>query len=438
MTRFLAPLLVWLCAAQASAFCGFYVARADGDLFNEASKVVYFREGRLSVITMASDYRGAASDFAMIVPTPQVLPKTSVRTVDAKIVTHLDQYSAPRLVEYQDSGPWCNDDIPPPMAMVAESAVPTGILRRNAPTQRQRANALGVTIAAKYAVGTYDVLILKADQSDGLVTFLTSEGYKLPAGAETALNGYISKGMKFFVAKVNLDRHAAGESQDLPPLQIRFRSDDFMLPIQLGKVNSAGPQDVLMMMLSRKGRVEPVSYPVTPLPTDFQVPAFVEEDFAPFYKALFDRAVPASGGIVLEYAWDMGWCDPCAADPLTGRDMRALGVTGLTGKEEMVPEIYVTRLHARYTQTQMQEDITFRETTNRQNFQGRFVIRHPFVGKFDLGEEVSETEKACVAQFISETRTRLQSEAKALSQRTGWPMSRIDARMAQTVPSAYR
>ena len=32
-----------------------------------------------------------------------------------------------------------------------------------------------------------------------------------------------------------------------------------------------------------------------------------------------------------EYAWDMGWCDPCASDPLTADELRGLGVFWLEG-----------------------------------------------------------------------------------------------------------
>lgn len=435
MTRFLSALLCLLWATSAQAFCGFYVAKADGPLTNEGSRVVYFREGNLSVITMASDYKGTAEDFAMIVPTPSVLPRPSIKTVDPKTVQHLDDYSAPRLVEYFDHDPWCNDDGGPVVAepVIVGEAAPRG----NAPTQRQRAKSLGVTIEAKYAVGSYDILILGAKESNGLAQFLTGEGYKLPDGAAQVLGDYIKGGMKFFVAKVNLKRHAEGP-QELQPLQIRFKSKDFMLPIQLGKVNGAGPQDALMLMLSRKGRIEPANYTAVELPTGMTIPGFVEKDFAAFYKAMFARAAPKGGGIVLEYAWDMGWCDPCAADPLTGKELRDLGVTGLRGTEEMVPDMFVTRLHARYQKGQMNEDIAFRETTNRENFQGRFVIQRPFVGKFDLGDSISAKERACVADFIGSTRKRLRDEGKTLAKLTGWKQSQIDARITQTVPKAYR
>src|ERR1700758_4753382 len=41
-----------LAAAQAQAFCGFYVGKADAKLFNEASQVIMARDGERTVISM--------------------------------------------------------------------------------------------------------------------------------------------------------------------------------------------------------------------------------------------------------------------------------------------------------------------------------------------------------------------------------------------------
>ena len=76
--------------------------------------------------------------------------------------------------------------------------------------RRSAREALGVTIEAQYTVGEYDILILSAQQSAGLETWLRENGYKIPAGASAVLGSYIKQNMKFFVAKVNLD--GAGEA----------------------------------------------------------------------------------------------------------------------------------------------------------------------------------------------------------------------------------
>ena len=54
----------------ALAFCGFYVAKADSSLYNQASQVIIARDEDRTVLTMSNDYQGEAEDFAMVVPVP--------------------------------------------------------------------------------------------------------------------------------------------------------------------------------------------------------------------------------------------------------------------------------------------------------------------------------------------------------------------------------
>ncbi len=426
--RNILPVLIFFAyTASAQAFCGFYVARADGSLYNEASKVVFVRDGQESVITMSSDYTGPAKEFAMIVPTPKVLKRDQVRTVKPETITHLDNYSAPRLVEYFDEDPCNPEPLMQPMMMPEVTCATVGC-----PAQKpiyQRADALGVKIKAQYAVGDYDILILAAKQSDGLETFLKSEGYNIPEGASEVLQRYIKARMKFFVARVNLKRFSAGKTRDLPPLQISFRSTNFMLPIQLGKLNAKGPQDLLIMTLTRRGRVETVNYDMQSLPTDLNVPTFVKKKFPSFYRAVFDRTVGQWGGIVMEYAWDMAWCDPCAADPLTRKELQELGVFWLKKNDENPgQEVFVTRLHARYSKDNFERDLKFRVTNDKSNFQGRYIMNHPFKGNIQCEEG---------RQYVQAIRRRLREEAVELAKITGWAPRKIEQQIRATVPKSY-
>jgi hypothetical protein len=52
--------------------------------------------------------------------------------------------------------------------------------------------------------------------------------------------------------------------------------------------------------------------------------------------------------------------------------------------------VYITRLHVRYTRDKFPEDLMFQETANRRFFQGRYVMNHPFT-------EVNEA--GCAAQL---------------------------------------
>jgi hypothetical protein len=426
MHRALSALLVavalTITATTAQAFCGFYVARADGSLYNRSSTVVFTRQGRNSVITMSSDYRGTPAEFAMIVPTPGVLNRDQVTTVPAETIAHLDRYTAPRLVEYFDDDP-CQE-----YAVVEEA--PVSAAPDAAPTRRERregARALGVTIEREFAVGSYDIQMLSARQSDGLAEFLRSEGYQLPEGAEGALQGYIEGGMKFFVAKVNLARHSADTTQELEPLQISFRSRDFMLPLQLGKLNSDGPQDLIVLALAQEGRVGLTNYTTKKIPTNENLPVFVEEFYPQFYRAMFDKLAPTNGAF-LEYAWDMSWCDPCADDPLSFDELRQLGVDWVRRADASVPDVFVTRLHVRYTANTFTEDLAFAVTEDRENFQGRYILNHPFDGELTCD----------AADYISETRARIREEGQRLRALTGWRNNIIQGNIAKTVDARYR
>ena len=428
MSRFLAAFVaIVLMTSGAQAFCGFYVARADGKLFNEASKVVFVRHKKRSVITMASDYRGAAKDFAMIVPTPTVLRRDQIKTVKPATIDHLDAYSAPRLVGYHDPDP-CNPAVYAEPVIVEEAA-DCRLCKQTAPARRQGARALGVKVQARYAVGAYDIVMLSAQQSDGLTTWLTQEGYQLPEGAAPVLGKYIKQGMKFFVARVNLARHKAGESQDLKPLQIRFISDKFMLPLQLGKLNADQKQDVLIMTLTKSGRVEAANYRNARIPTDTNIPTFVRDVFGQFYRDSFARAAKKNT-VLTEYAWDMGWCDPCAADPLSRKELTELGINWLwdASKKGPIQDVFVTRLHFQYDKKSFAKDLELKVTTDNANFQGRYVMNTPFEGDLSCKDGKS---------YLADLKKRLRREGATLRKLTGWPKGEIDQRIRQSLPDGY-
>jgi hypothetical protein len=407
-------------AGGATAFCGFYVAKADTKLFNKASKVAIMRDDDRTVISMANDYQGELTEFALVVPVPVVLEEEQIHVTDNAILDHLDAYTAPRLVEYFDEDPCVMYDR-------MEMAAPMAAMGSAGP-QRGR-DSLGVTIEAQYTVGEYDILILSAKESDGLATWLKENDYKLPEGAESALASYIKQGTKFFVARVNLEEQAKTGLKYLRPLQIAFESPKFMLPIRLGTVNSDGKQELFIFTLSRKGRVETTNYRTVKLPSDTNVPLFVKGEFGDFYKSMFATSAKRENenAVFLEYAWDMNWCDPCAADPLSNDELKELGVywLGESGGDFRGPQgsdVYVTRLHVSYDAQHFPEDLFFKETGDRTNFQGRYVMNHPF-----RGEATCDAAK----QYRAELPKRFEQEAQNLARLTGWDIDDIRGKMKE-------
>jgi len=410
------------------AFCGFYVAKADTKLYNKASQVAIAREGDRTVLTMANDFQGEVKDFAIVVPVPTVLQKEQVRVAEPKIIERLDAFSAPRLVEYFDSDPctpvYENSRLPSPLS---------------APINRvgnaRSADNLGVTVEARFNVGEYDIVILSAKESGGLETWLNRNGYKIPKGAKQLLQPYIRSSMKFFVAKVNLDKFEESGYQFLRPLQISYFSPNFMLPIRLGMINATTEQDLIVYILSPKGQAEITNYRTVKVPSGDNIPLFVKDEFSDFYKSMFQTSYTKEDKKVafLEYAWDMSSCDPCSAEPLNQEELKQAGVFWLDNSfpvntpapRRIRPpspssSVFISRLHVRYTRDKFPEDLMFQQTSNRESFQGRYILQHPFTG-----------EVTCSAgrEYKRSLGKRFEKEAQTLAKLTNWNIQDIRQKM---------
>ena len=411
----------------AKAFCGFYVAKADARLFNKASQVIIAKSEDRFVVTMSNDFSGEVKDFAMVVPVPEVPEKQDIRTVNRLIFDKLDAYSGPRLVEYYDHNP-CNRYVMESVSAAAASMADARNERRE--SEERLSKKEGVSIVAKYAIGEYDILILDAKQSSGLESWLIRNGYRIPEGAKEVLEPYIKSNMKFFVAKVNLENFNSSGYSLLNPIQISYSSPKFMLPIRLGMANAKDDQDLVIYMITRKGRAEVTNYRTVEIPTDKNVPEFVEQKFGKFYKDLFNRAWKREGKNVafLEYSWDISSsnqqkCDPCAAPPPVMNELAEAGAFWLERSAQTwgggySGNAWFTRLHLRYNRESFPQDLFFQETPNRQSFQARYIITHPAQGDLDCTDG---------GMYMEQLIGRRQKELQVLASLTGWDIEKYDS-----------
>lgn len=409
--------------AAGLAFCGFFVSGADAGLYNDASQVVLMRQGTRTIMTMSNTYRGPAKDFAMVVPVPVVLQEEQVKTLPHDVFDKIDQLSAPRLVEYWEQDP-CYVPRPTRKYAMARGGAPLDDMVM----ESAGAPDLGVTVEAEFTVGEYQIVILSAEEANGLDTWLRRNGYSIPAGAPKALAPYIAEGMKFFVAKVDIEkvqRDADGRAI-LSPLRFDFEAKQLRLPVRLGLLNASGKQDLIVYVLSPESRYEVANYRNVFIPSNLEVEDAVRKQFGAFYTALFDETLAKAGGgaVVTEYAWQTTSCDPCPVPPLQPADMLSLGgdVLGLGGAGGKIPQArprpgrrpmqpffgnfsswVLTRLHTRYDKATLSEDLVFVpakpvrggrghagksqeppggvEDSPVNNFQGRYIIRHYWAGE---------------------------------------------------------
>lgn len=389
------------------AFCGLYVAKTDRKLFNKGSEVIIVRDGNNTVLTMSNDFEGDAKDFAMVVPVPIVIKKSDIKIADQSVFDILNAYSAPRLVEYYDENP-CNSDKFYKMESMVDSAPMANASEKDV---EKSAVKNKVKIEASYTVGEYDILVLSAKESDGLQNWLTENGYKIPENAKEVLTPYIKSNTKFFVAKVNLKNQKKIGAEKLRPLQIKFSSPKFMLPIRLGMANAKDVQDLIVYAFAKTGQVECTNYRTVEMPTDLDMPMMIKDKFSNFYKAIFTKAWKKNGkNIVLkEYAWDLSGtnymhCDPCVGTIPEGSDLVKAGVWWLNVNEEYrysgsatyQESVFMTRLHVRYDRANFPQDLQFQNTPNTENYQARYVLHHDATG--DMSCEAANEYKQNLAE----------------------------------------
>jgi hypothetical protein len=201
-------------------------------------------------------------------------------------------------------------------------------------------------------------------------------------------------------------------------------------------INAQGPQDLIIYLLTQNGRVETTNYRTVKLPTGMDLPAYIRDDFGDFYKAMFGQEVRRNDmtAVFSEYVWNLGtFCDPCSAPPLSADELRQLGVYWVSPDDRpggIYPniaqgpfegqgpgQVIFTRLHVRYSAATFPEDLMFQETQDTENFQVRYVLRHPWAGS-------SESCPAAQAYFDA-LRQRRQTEALTLADLTGWKIDEI-------------
>lgn len=325
-----------LILSQAHAFCGYYAGEAGANLYNQLSQIAMVRQDGRTTLTLANDVAGDAAAFALLIPVPEVLSESDVRLADPALFAMLDDYSAPRLVEYTCESLYAD------MMASADSEGGGGSVP---PTEPVAATESSVSVEAEFAVGEYEIVVLSAEESGDLLTWLSDNDYAVGDDAAELLGEYIDSGSYFFAAKVALDV-LPGDGVTLSPLQFSYDSDIFSLPIRLGTLNSSGAQDLLLYTLTpmEDGAVAIANYPEVTIEDEC---LWAGEDFAAFYPEVFAGAIDDAGGSAWmeEYSWSPYKCDPCVGEPPTDEEIASLGFAGEAS------EAHFTRLHMRYDST---------------------------------------------------------------------------------------
>lgn len=388
-----AALAVLLCTAQvAHAFCGLYLAADNAPRLGDATELVVMRKGTRTVLSMQNSYIGPAEPFAFVLPVPAAVQARDVAVVDRGAFDAVERLGAPRLVELWEQDPCASAE-----AAATQRTASSATAELDPPVETDVEDP-DVILESQLAAGEYQIAIVAAKDVAGLEAWLRREKYQVPPGAEPLLRGYLERGMKLLVAKVDPKRVAfAGGRAVLSPLRVTYDSGELVLPIRLGLANSPGTQDLVINILAPE-RHEAASYPSVTIPTNIAVTSSVRDRFGAFYAALFDATLDKyPDAVVTEYVWDASSCDPCTGPPLSAGHLEALGADVLGDASSFV----LTRLHARYGKA-IEQDLVLRPAppiaggrerilgsgmlergahpAPNNGFEARYTIRHAWLG----------------------------------------------------------
>jgi len=227
--------------------CGGFFCNNSAPVDQSAERIVFaVDEGEGTVDTHVQIfYQGDAQDFAWIVPTPN-LPELFLSTDE--LFTQLDWQTRPYFNLMWEEWGDCYQG--------------GGILTGNTQDDTAEFDSAdedggdpGVTIIEQAQVGPYDTVILQADTSAELITWLQDNNYDLPDTLDTVLNPYVA-GEQYFVAlKLQKDK----EVGDIAPIGFTYAGTQPAVPIQLTSV-AATPDMRLEVYVFSEERAVPENY----------------------------------------------------------------------------------------------------------------------------------------------------------------------------------
>jgi hypothetical protein len=231
-----------------------------------------------------------------------------------------------------------------------------------------------VTIENAFDVGGYELVVLSAEESTGLWAWLEANGYAIPEGGADILQSYIDAGVYFVAIRIDLEALEVSNGW-LPPLQFRYRSEAFGIPIRIGTISSGGEaQEVVLSVLSDgvAGSAGISNYPEVKVETECMTSV---DSFGEWYDARLTSAFNGEAGWVKEHSWPVYsysndyHCDPCTpTGDFEGAELEALGAPIESG------EVHLTRLLVRYTPEQATQDLSlYFDGVAGERFQSRFI-----------------------------------------------------------------
>jgi hypothetical protein len=319
-------------ASPAHALPGFIAGKGDTPRVSNSTQVVLLEKGDHTVVTVWSDYEGPLDHFALVLPVPSDVNLADVKTLKRDSVDHLDEISAPRFHEFWEKDPcepgdaeqeWDRD------LRVKESA--GNFLGADMPEMgggQKLPTEMLLDFDPQFKDGEYTFSMVPKGQS--AEAFLQKKGLTVPSKARSKLGKYESDGTQLLVADVTPGKVELGGARRALLSPIRFATrQPYVLPSTLGLANSSGQQELIIYVLHPDKRFEVKNYKNVYPPTNVNVDMAVKERMGEFYAGVHDALLAKEPkAFLVEYAWPtIKHCgEPCPNAPLAIHELLSLGV----------------------------------------------------------------------------------------------------------------
>lgn len=284
----LAALTLWLtglvAAPSTASACGGCFQPASGvtsPVVQSGERVLFVRDTvNNSVLAWIEvRYSGPASSFAWVIPLPKV-PKVSVGT--SYIFNRLDLATAPRFrvdqlgtlenCHERPSGASSGNSDPQPVSRDVGSGCGGGgsfssgygttfsASGSGGDTSQGRSAAdkrrdFGVDIVHHDQVGPYDWVLIQGDKASDVQTWLSTNGYAVPASSVPIIEAHVAKGDVFLAVKL-----AAGASaSEIRPIVLEMKDAEACVPLRLTSIAATNNLNVVAY-IAGPGRAVPKNH----------------------------------------------------------------------------------------------------------------------------------------------------------------------------------
>jgi hypothetical protein len=187
-------------------------------------------------------YSGSPSSFAWVLP---IRGKADVALSADLLFAALDQATASTILQPPTNCP------PPPScnytgSYAAGSAADAGSADESA----------SVTVLSQKQVGPYETVQLSSTNGSALTSWLTTNGYNIPASDQPSINHYVSLGMDFLALKLV---PGAGVNT-MQPVRVTTQGAYPVLPLQMVAVGTGATTGITLWIVA-DGRWEPQNFP---------------------------------------------------------------------------------------------------------------------------------------------------------------------------------